>query len=509
MKTSGMVVSSTLAILVLHLGLIPIMGEMNELQIGVAGQPVILNCKGVPHHSGVSWKYNKVYIRKYTTSYLKGKATMTDRSEIINNKDLKVLDLKLSDAGSYTCEYGSQTVSIISLHVFELTISSGGHFLPNEAPKLTLTQNSPHRLPDLNITLFNNNNSAVRPKHLENKTREKYILVLKELEATDSGTWMCRVHSVSPSINHNIAFDLKVLGFQNPDLERMYATVDSTVILSWRLNFQKIKWKEGFTGQLKWTQQENAIPHELLDFNVTARGEKHETQKSSHFRFKIPEGKPESNIEVKLPKVSFNHSGQYQCQLAYDRRHTQSKIELVVMKVSANPAGPLPRGAKMTLICQVSSPLPPNAHLRWNRVNGTEADVKKSEQNEAKLEVIVSAAGLWNCHLIEDEKVKISLNYSVEEAPVWMSYVVIGTSIAGSVLAFGLACLCIISGMSWQRRRQRAKRMTQARQYLLENKTCQCQHLLLWRDVVWLGANGQDKKPLRVKIDPQFYNERY
>ncbi|NXK17060.1 CD4 protein, partial [Arenaria interpres] len=395
------------------------------------------------------------------------------RSEIINSKDLRVSNLKLSDAGNYTCDYGSQPVSIISLHVFELTISSGGHFLPNDVPKLTLTQNLSHPLPDLDIALFNSNNSTVRPKGLQNKTREKYILTLKELEATDSGTWMCRVHS--PSINHNIPFDVKVLGFQNPDSERKYATVDSTVILSWHLNFRNIKWKEDFTGQLKWMQQENAISYELLDFNVTARGEKHETQRSSHFRFEIPERKHESNIEVKLPKVSFDHSGQYQCQLAYNEKHTQSKIELVVMKVSANPAGPLPRGAKMTLICEVSSPLPPKAHLRWERVNGTQADVKRSKQNEAKVEVNVSAAGLWNCCLIEDKEVKISLNYSVEEAPVWMSYVVIGTSIAGSVLVFGLACLCIISGISWQRRRQRAKRMTQARQYLLENKTCQCQ----------------------------------
>ncbi|KFW03298.1 T-cell surface glycoprotein CD4, partial [Fulmarus glacialis] len=397
------------------------------------------------------------------------------RSEINpKSKHLKVLDLRLSDAGIYTCEYGSHTVSI-SLHVFKLTISLDGHFLPNEAPELTLMQNSSNSLPDLNITLFNSNNNIVRPKLIQNKTRQKYILKLKQLEATDSGTWMCHVHSDSPLINQNIPFDVKVLGFQNPDLERKYATVDSTVILSWNLNFQKIKWKEGFTGQLNWKQQEGATAHELLDFNVTARGEQYESKKSSHFRFEIPESKPESIIEVKLPKVHFNHSGQYQCQLAYNRRYSQSKIELVVMKVSANPVGPLPRGAAMTLICQVSSPLPSNAHLCWERVNGTQMDIRKSKQHEVKLEVNVSAAGLWNCHLIEDNDRKISLNYLVEEAPVWISYVVIGASIGGSVLVLGLACLCITSGISWQRRRQRAKRMAQARQYLLENKTCQCQ----------------------------------
>ncbi|NWV82467.1 CD4 protein, partial [Dasyornis broadbenti] len=388
-------------------------------------------------------------------------------------KQLRVSKLKLSDAGIYTCKYGSQKVQT-SLHVFKLTISLDGHFLQNEVPELILMQNSPNPLPDLRITLFNSNNNRVMAE-LENETRQKYVMNLKKVEAMDSGTWVCQVHSDSPLINQNISFPLKVLGFQNPDSERKYATVDSTIILSWHLNFQKIKWKTGFTGQLNWKQQGSANTHELLDFNITAQGELHETKKSRDFLFEIPERKPESTVEVKLPKVHFNHSGQYQCQLAYQGRHAQSKIELVVMKVSANPAGPLSRGANMTLTCQVSGSLPSNAYLSWERVNGTKMDVKNSKQHEVKLEVNVSAAGLWSCHLTEDNDRKISLHYHVEEAPVWINHAIIGASVGGSVLVFALACLCIISGISWQRRRQRAKRMAQARQYLLENKTCQCQ----------------------------------
>ncbi|NXR59311.1 CD4 protein, partial [Rhadina sibilatrix] len=388
-------------------------------------------------------------------------------------RQLWVRNLKLSHAGIYTCEYGSHKVRT-TLHIFSLTISLDGHFLQNEVPELILTQNSSSPLPELHITLFDSNNNRVTPE-VQNKSRQKYIVSLKKLEAMDSGTWVCQVHADSPLINQNISFAVKVLGFQNPDIERKYAAVDSTVILSWHLNSQKIKWKEGFTGQLKWKQQESANAHELLDFNVTAQGQLHETKKSSSFLFEIPERKPESTIEVKLPKVHFNHSGQYQCQLEYQGRHAQTKIELVVMKVSANPVGPLSRGANMTLTCQVSGLLPPNAYLRWERVNGTKMDIKDSKQHEVKLEVNISAAGLWSCHLIEDSDRKISLHYHVEEAPVWISYVIIGASVGGSLLAFALGCLCIINGISWQQRRRRAKRMAQARQYLLENKTCQCQ----------------------------------
>ncbi|NXK71744.1 CD4 protein, partial [Amazona guildingii] len=395
------------------------------------------------------------------------------RSEIDRkSKHLKVLDLRLSDAGTYTCAYGSQ-VARISLHVFQLTISSDGYFLVNDIPELTLTQSASHSLPDLTITVSDNNKNTVRSTPSENTTRQKYVLKLKQLEATDSGTWMCHIHSDSPLINQSIPFDVKVLGFQNPNLERKYVTVGSAVILSWLLNFQKIKWKEDFTGQLNWKQQGSATTHELFDFSITARGEQQEIKKSSHFGSEIPESKPDGTIQVKLPKVHFNHSGQYKCELAYKGRHVQSRIDLVVMKVSASHAGLLPRGAEMTLTCQVSGPLPSNAHLLWERVNGTQMDIEKSKQHEVKVKV--RAAGLWYCHLIEDNDRKISLRYPVEETPDWNSYVTIGASVGGSVLTLGLACLCIISSIRWQRRRQWRKRMARARQHLLENKTCQCQ----------------------------------
>ncbi|NWU96371.1 CD4 protein, partial [Upupa epops] len=393
-------------------------------------------------------------------------------------KQLKILDLKLSDAGTYTCEHDRDIVSV-SLHVFELIIPSRGHFLTNQVPRLTLMQNSSRPLPDLDIILFNRDLTRVRPKLIQNERtgtmHQNYTLELNKLEATDSGTWICHVHADSPRINQNITFAVKVLGFQNPDFERKYAAADGAVTLSWSLNFQKIQWKAAFTGQLNWKQQTTAATHELLDFNVSAHGAWHKATKSTPFPFETPDHDSERPIQVRLPRVHFNHSGQYQCQLAYNRRHVMSNIELVVMKVSADPAGPLPRGAKKTLLCQVSNPLPPNAYLYWEHVNGTKMDIKKSKQQEVEVEVNVSAAGLWNCHLVEDNDRKITLNYPVEEAPDWILYTATGAGIGGSVLVLGLACLCVAGVISWQRRRQRAKRMAQARQHLLENKTCRCQ----------------------------------
>ncbi|POI21756.1 hypothetical protein CIB84_014496, partial [Bambusicola thoracicus] len=276
--------------------------------------------------------------------------------------------------------------------------------------------------------------------HRSEMNSNSKTLKVSDLSLDDAGIYTCECNS------HVVTISLHVFKcFEEEHLEIIYTTAGNTVNLSWHLNSRKIKWKKGFTGKLNWEPQGNTAIHELLNFSVTTHQELHKTKKSNHIWFEIPESNTGSTIEVKIPKVQLNHSGQYKCQLEINSRRTESMRALVVMQVSANPAGPLSRGGKMTLLCQVSGPLPSNAHLLWERVNGTQMEMKKSKQHEAKVEVNVSAPGLWNCHLVEDNNRKISLNYTVEEAHVWNSYAVIGVIIGASVLVIGLACVCIIT----------------------------------------------------------------
>lgn len=107
-----------------------------------------------------------------------------------------------------------------------------GHFLQNEVPELILMQNSSGSLPDLSITLLDSNNNRVTPE-IQNKNRQKYIVSVKKLEAMDSGTWVCQVHSDSPLIDQNIPFAVKVLGMWQQKCNSHTALVTNVPFSLW------------------------------------------------------------------------------------------------------------------------------------------------------------------------------------------------------------------------------------------------------------------------------------
>lgn len=135
-------------------GLISSMAQQNELQTGLAGGEVTLSCTGIPLDSKlsqdvvVSWMYYDTLLWRMenkkgwkskacnslpllplygweTSSLLtkpifsKGPTFITGRADIKTEyKQLRVWNLKLSDAGIYTCKYGSHEVRT-SLHIFK------------------------------------------------------------------------------------------------------------------------------------------------------------------------------------------------------------------------------------------------------------------------------------------------------------------------------------------------------------------------------------------------------
>lgn len=134
-------------------GLISTLADQNEFQIGLAGGEVTLNCADIPdskltRNTIVRWMYyNTRLCQRDETGFWKSKASNSlpllpshswETSSLLTkpifpkapafnadkfdikapHKQLQVRNLKLSDAGIYTCEYGPHKVHT-SLHIFQ------------------------------------------------------------------------------------------------------------------------------------------------------------------------------------------------------------------------------------------------------------------------------------------------------------------------------------------------------------------------------------------------------
>uniref|UniRef100_A0ACB8ES43 Uncharacterized protein n=1 Tax=Sphaerodactylus townsendi TaxID=933632 RepID=A0ACB8ES43_9SAUR len=161
-------------------------------------------------------------------------------------------------------------------------------------------------------------------------------------------------------------------GFLKPLEEEIFAAVNSTAMLSYELNFDPRDEKYINSIEVHQTQETLGKP-----ISPNSNG-----------------SCPSRNIS----EVQFEDAGWYRCHLNVNRQSLNKTIHLVVMK------GHLPKKGEMNLCCNISSPLPPGARLRWGAVD---------ESVDTPHCLVIRTAGLWTCSLIVEEEVKISMNYTV------------------------------------------------------------------------------------------------
>ncbi|CAM4434205.1 unnamed protein product [Lepidochelys olivacea] len=472
MDPSRVVAYSILAVFsVMQLGLIPTMAEGETTVFGAVGEQVILPCIDKSQNEGVTWKYNDLVVIQYQKQLLRGRTPFFNRSELNKqemskgNFSLILSQLRHSDAGKYVCGVGSRTF-MVQLQVFEVTSSPSGYLLQHE--KLMLTIQGPS---SAIVTWYDNRENKVTATQSRELKNGGHSLQIHNLQAEDSGTWMCHITSLSAKLD--IPYKVLVIGFHHLNQETLYKAVNSTVSFSYSLStdLQKIRELEYIMG-LEWKPMADNEYLEKFNFSVTSKKLPLFKQIANmQFTWKLS-----NHLEVKLPKVQFKDAGWYQCQITVSRGRVEKAIHLVVMTVSADPVEPLSKWANVTLLCKLSVPVPQNAQLFWEHVNGTEKEVNMLGCNEVMVKT--KTVGLWRCSLKVENNVMTSIDYTVVKVAERNSCVWSWAGVGAGIVLLLLASLCTYIYITQQQRRQRAEKIARARRDLLERRTCQCQRQL-------------------------------
>nr|XP_034997046.1 T-cell surface glycoprotein CD4-like isoform X1 [Zootoca vivipara] len=450
-----MILRCLLVSFVLPLGVLLHGSEVHYID-ATYGQEVTLPCQvdiGNPSIPAVIWKYKSQEIIKYqrglllrgpssTASYSLKNPEKRDYSLIIRNGKYTEME------GQYTCEAHGEIKTTI-LNLWSVKGPSDEYLLEGDITQLELSSLDM----STKVEWFGPNKSKITDKKarwtLQNKDRRLQIKDLKAQE--DQGTWECFISRSRLRITH----DVKVIGFVNSlDGDTRYVAVNSTVVLSCELNidFQEIPKNILRNPVLKWTNNNKTIVEvDLNNFNS-------------------------SLLQQKIDKVQFEHAGEHKCSIGFTRRNLSKTTHLVVMKVSADRPR-LDSKENVTLCCHISAPDLSKAQLCWNK----RRDSPKCETHlpEGKFCYEATSAGEWKCSLVVEDEEKLSMIYFVDEASTAMAnssfpltYIAIGAGVM--LLLLIIIGVCVFSSKTVKQKRRRARRMAQARQHLLEKKTCQC-----------------------------------
>nr|XP_008118445.1 PREDICTED: T-cell surface glycoprotein CD4 isoform X1 [Anolis carolinensis]XP_008118446.1 PREDICTED: T-cell surface glycoprotein CD4 isoform X1 [Anolis carolinensis]XP_008118447.1 PREDICTED: T-cell surface glycoprotein CD4 isoform X1 [Anolis carolinensis]XP_008118448.1 PREDICTED: T-cell surface glycoprotein CD4 isoform X1 [Anolis carolinensis]XP_016852721.1 PREDICTED: T-cell surface glycoprotein CD4 isoform X1 [Anolis carolinensis] len=428
-----------------------------------ADQEVVLCCPAgcketiSPTPNEVVWNYNGNRIIRYMrTGVYKGDTTEKYKFVASDHKNFS-LWLPNGKEGQYTCIVNGKEQCIYDLRVWTVPKEIRNRYLLRGETVLLEVISSGNEYP--RIEWFSPRNAKVtgnEPRwELCNSERR---LQIKNLEVQeDDGTWKCHILPDGPWFS----FGVKVIDFLNVlgDNGMTFATIDSRVVLSCPLNIDLSKEKNvgNFPELQSW---------ELMKDNKVIVNENLPSNANSTYPAK------------EITNVRLEDAGKYQCRFIFAKGNLNTSIHLIVMSVSGSSLGLHADKENMPLCCHISASLPATAELCWAHTNETRCQSHLPNNTFCEEN---ATTGTWTCSLKVENNMKISINYTVAEEPtVKMTFplVEILSGVGALLLLLILAGLCGCDLKPIRRKRQRARRMAQAKQHLLEKKTCQCEREL-------------------------------
>ncbi|XP_067320434.1 T-cell surface glycoprotein CD4-like isoform X2 [Anolis sagrei] len=427
------------------------------------GQDVVLRCPdgcGKPNGPApveVVWKYNgKRIIKYFQNKEFRDDHTAQYKFVASDYKNFS-LWLRNGKEGQYTCVVNDKEQCIHDLQVWTAKNIQNRYLLQGETIQLEVIS-SHNDYPTTRIKWFSPHNSRVtgnepRWKLVNNERR----LQIKNLDVQeDDGMWKCHILPDGPWFS----FEVKVIGFPNTlgGNDMTFAAIDSRVVLSCPLNIDLSKEKSvrNFPKLQSW---------ELMKDNKIIVKEDVSSNANTTYPAK------------EIPNVRLEDAGKYQCRFIFAEGHLNTSVHLIVMSVSDSSPGLSADKENMPLCCQISAPLSAKAELCWAHMNETRCQSHLPNSTFCQENPTL---GIWRCSLKVENNMKISINYTVEAPTANLSFplVEILSGVGVLLLLLIFAGLCRFALKPIRQKRQRARRMAQAKQHLLEKKTCQCEREL-------------------------------
>lgn len=427
------------------------------LVLAEVGKQVSLPCDKNTNGE-IIWLKDKILVIKYENArklygiMAKDKLRYNIPSHTTNN--LAMMDIKITDAGTYTCQYRTSVIRTVELFIFQVSILPSASLLVSEDLVLKLTT-SPSSVPGLQVSW--EKDGILKSNDL--KLEENNVQL-------NNSPYVCRI-KMEGGNRLDITTEVTVFGFHDfPSI--LYTSGKNPVTIPWIFNFNirnKLSHVHVVEGSISYSSK---ILNQLSVTEGAASWPARSDLKDA------PEKPNDLSVYLLNPKI-----GKYQMKicLKIGNRIKNLTREVCVANLTVSDSkSDISQDSRVLLQCSVNC-IDINEKLCWHHWKTSHE--KCGEQGHTSLNTEVTAGNetvaIWTCSLTSGKVRLVSANVTLEVKSVLdlsnpLFWVTSGVGIFIILLIVVIVTIVIA--------RNRRVRRAQYRAWLLENlhqqRTCVC-----------------------------------
>ncbi|XP_056385866.1 T-cell surface glycoprotein CD4 [Hyla sarda] len=426
-----------------------------------AGKRVTLRCD-TETKGAIEWRMDKEFLikyirsQKYSGTKAKDKSRYSVPSHMTNN--LIVMNLRIADSGTYTCQNGNSIFRTVELFVFQVSIHPSANILSSEDLVLKLTSLS-SQIPGLQVSWEKDGTVKSGGPILEENN----------MRLNSGGTYVCRI-KMDGGNSLDITSNIKVLGFyDNPPI--VYTSGKNPVTIPWTFNFpirKKITYSDIHVedGSISYSSQiigKLSVAEGSVSWPATSDSKDASETSSDHL-----------SIQLLNPK-----SGKYQMHIGLkigDRRKNLTREVCVASLTVPDSKNDFSPDTIVPLQCRVTC-MDSYRKLCWHQLKTGREMCGQEGELSFTTEVTTGneTAATWNCSVTDGKERLVSAMVTLEvksflDLSSTMFWVLLGVGIFIFLVIVVIITIVIARNRRLRRERYRA--------WLLENihqkRRCEC-----------------------------------